>query len=224
MPMPERFINSKVLKYITWPQYKYGCSLASLTCVVNYLYAGQIGVQMPEEVARMLGKEAEDIGWDGGPSDKTLIQWFDQFVKRKRIGGSANIGFARRDVADLSHNRSVCNKFNSVAHDENKVMAKSGANHYLLVAGYFDAAVEPESAYTDDSVRWIVLADHWPGGALSRVPAPLKHCAREAIRALSECGLDLSLCLTNTPVRCKRWRDVRQDVLRRGHKILVFSK
>jgi hypothetical protein len=103
-------------------------------------------------------------------------------------------------------------------------MVLGESNHFLMIAGYFDAAETPNSVYEDSSIRWIVLADHWPGDLLDRLPHGLRGQARKTFRFLADHGLDLGLCLVNTPIRCKRWRDMREDMIERGHRILVFAR
>ena len=224
MTLPGRHVNPKVLQYVTWPQYKYGCSLASLTCVVNYLYAEQIGVQTPQAVATAIGMIADKIGWDGGPSNKTLIRWFERFLKAKNLQGKGSIEFTRRDVEDFDNNNSVCERFNAIAGNENQIMVLGESNHFLMITGYFDAADAPNRVYESSELRWIILADHWPGDVLERIPTKLRQCARQAMDMLAHQGLDLQPSLINTPIRCRRWRDMRQDMIHRGHKILVFGK
>lgn len=224
MAMPQRFVNQRVLQYITWPQYRYGCSLASLTCVVNYLFADKIGIQTPEQVADAIGKRAEDIGWDGGPSNKTLIKWYEQFIKASNLQGAGRIEFTRKDVQDFDDNDSVCSRFDAIVRDPGKIMILSESNHLLLIAGYFDAADDPEEVYESSELRWIVLADHYPGDLLDHLPENLHSYACDAISVLANHGLDLTSCLTNSPVRCRRWRDMRKGLIQKGHRILTFEQ
>lgn len=224
MTMPQRYINQRVLQYITWPQYLYGCSLAALTCVVNYLYAEKIGVQSPREVAKAIGQDAEEIGWDGGPSNRTLIRWFDRFVTAHGLKGKGRIEFGRKDVEDFSENTAVCQRLDAIVRDNNQLMVLGESNHFLLIAGFFEAAEDPDEVYESDAIRWLVLADHNPEDIVERLPESLRFYAREVLSMLAERGFDLRPILVNTPVRCRRWRDMRQDMIHRGHKILVFSR
>ena len=55
--MKDRFVNNRVLESICRPQYRYGCAIAALTSVINYLYSAKLGVVTQEQIARELNLE-----------------------------------------------------------------------------------------------------------------------------------------------------------------------
>ena len=47
----DRFVNNELLGFISRPQYEASCSMSSLTAVINYLFADQIGIKTNKEWA-----------------------------------------------------------------------------------------------------------------------------------------------------------------------------
>ena len=153
--MNERFVNNDVLRYLCRPQYRYGCAIAALTSVVNYLYAGKLGVVTQERLAEELGLKILDIGTKIDPSNDDIMEWFDRFVRERKLRGRAKIFCDRRKRLDFSalRHRIVSPRSILIYHLE---------NHYNIVCGYFGSATDPREAYSNggNTETWLLLADH----------------------------------------------------------------
>ena len=103
----ERFVSNVILESISRPQYKYSCSLAALTAAINFLYSEKIGIQTQEMLAGKLGMDASEVGYNGGPDNEELLEWFGKFVKRVKLHGSCRCYLSKREVKDFSKNDRV---------------------------------------------------------------------------------------------------------------------
>lgn len=194
----DRFINARLLEYISRPQYKLGCSIASLTAVFNYLYANQIGLKTSRELALALGKNVENIGTRGNvPENEDLMHWFDSLVNHYHVKGASSVYFCKTNTKDWEKTILELKEYlkrNDVAFIYNL------ENHYDLVVGYFEHAKEPEYAFEKETAhekhieinRWIVLGDHSP---------------------------------SFDPIWCRRWKTIIDDVQDNPpHCIMLFRK
>jgi hypothetical protein len=109
----DRYIDMRMLEYVSRPQYKYGCSIAALTAVINYLYAEQLGIKTSEELATALGWEIDDIGTKVKPNNDRVMHWFNYLLSEFGLKGSCSIYLKNEDVADFSINSVVFTKFKS---------------------------------------------------------------------------------------------------------------
>ena len=193
----ERYINQNILNCLSRPQQRWGCSLAAITCVINYLYSHVLGIQTQEGIAKVLGLSSHD---PGSPGNQELIDWFNQFTRKKRSGaaihGTGEIKFHADNIEPFSEvNEKVVRAIKNLVHSRRNILVYHLENHYNLVCGYFESAKEPTEAFSDDDPlleRWIVLGDHYP------------------------------LC---DPVSSTRWRDIRADFLEDNrHCFILFSR
>ena len=222
--VPERFINQRVLQYITWPQYKYACSMASLTCVINYLYADEIGIQTPREVGGVLGVNPKRIR---SASRARLQEWFETYLEKKGLDGYTDIGFDSDDVEGFNDNwdddvnDALLARIDRTIRSKKKILVYSTSTHFLLVCGYYDANSDPDDVFIEEpDVRYYILADHSPTG-LSRV---LPRSVKRLLDSHSRTG-DWNLYLPGpNPIKCKRWRDIWQDFLKKKHRFVLFER
>lgn len=162
----KRYIDSRILPTISRPQYDIGCSLASLTAVLNYLYCDDGKIQYStEEIANVLGIRPEDVGTGRGPGNSTLFRWFRKFTEAKKLKGSSSILVDAESVKEWRDNERVFGTVRTAIRKRPQVIVLHHDKHYNLVCGYFENAETPSEAFGKSGVgqRWLILADHSPG-------------------------------------------------------------
>jgi hypothetical protein len=152
--MKDRFVNNRVLESICRPQYRYGCAIAALTSVINYLYSAKLGVVTQEQIARELNLEIRDIGTKIDPGNKAVMEWFSRFVKQHKLHGKVRIFTDNRTRKDFA-------ALNALVKSPNKILMYHLENHYNIASGLYESALKPEGAYSRkaDTNRWLILAD-----------------------------------------------------------------
>ena len=189
--LPKRYINNDLLKYITWPQYKNGCSLATLTCVFNYLFHEVTGILSPVDIGKIIGRDPRKMG---SPGDSQLIKYFKSICEAKEVRGLARMAFrnsAKSKILTAEIDSAICRK--------DSILAYHIAGHYLLVAGYYDGSNRPEEVLVKKpNDRYYIFADHLPDEQ-STIKSIFAHIAK--------IHPDGNLYLPG-PLLCRRWGDV----------------
>lgn len=88
--MSEKYFDAARFACIVRPQYKYNCSMASLTAVFNFLYNMSLS---QEQVMQMLGFKApyDDIKFGAFASNEAVIKWFYMLLDKFELQGVAKI-------------------------------------------------------------------------------------------------------------------------------------
>jgi hypothetical protein len=197
LSLPDRYINTKIVQYTTWPQFKKRCGLASLTCAINYLFAEDHRLYTPREVWSVLEEIfPNDRSAIDNPGNRDLLRFFDYFLVWGGCRGSASREFDANHVQAWQNNASVLARIKSIIRDPKQVLVYHLEKHYNLVCGWYEGAKDPEDVYAQDAnskVVWLILADHSPH--------------------------------RRQPVWSKRWGDIRKDFLRNPkHCFLLFRR
>ncbi|HOD17732.1 MAG TPA: hypothetical protein PKJ14_03700 [Candidatus Cloacimonadota bacterium] len=162
----DRFVNLKLIEYISRPQYNHGCSFAALTGVFNYLYAEQIGLIPAKDLASALNKQVDLIGTRGNvPENEDVMDWFDKLTRYYHVKGYSSVYFSK---ANTSKRASIFLEIKQLLKRRDYAFIYNLSNHYNLVIGYFEHAKIPEEAYKIETEngkpieidRWLILGDH----------------------------------------------------------------
>jgi len=195
--LPDRHLNTKIVQYTTWPQFKKKCGLASLACAINYLYAEDYGLYTPREIWSVLEEIfPDDRSIVNNPGNRDLIRFFSHFLIWRGCEGTASREFDAKDVRTWQNNASVLGRIKRIIQDPRQVLVYHLEKHYNLVCGWYQGAKDPDDVYArgaNSQVVWLILADHSPYG--------------------------------RQPVWSKRWGDIRKDFLRNSkHCFLLFRR
>jgi len=160
----DRYVNNRILKCLSRPQYIYSCGLTSLTCVVNFLWSRKLGIITQEVLARQLGFSAKSSG-EESPGNRTILKWFRKFRAIHHLTGTENL-FLDADSYlapnSVGYEKMVANVKRTVR-SKDTILIHHTANHYNIVCGYFESAEKPDEAYRKDAFvkRWLLLAEHY---------------------------------------------------------------
>lgn len=181
----QRYVNNEILKFISRPQPEVGCSIASLACVINYLYSATIGLKSVEDLSGLLGvADVDDIGRPGHKvSNDKLMYWYGILCKKLLDVRRVCHRFVNReDVTDWSQNELVFTRIRSSVRSRDEILVCHIDGHYNLVCGYYDQAGTVKGANDESNIkyRYLILADH---------------------------------SQPRDPIRSVRWRDVRAEIM-----------
>jgi hypothetical protein len=157
----DRFVNNEILAWLSRPQYAQGCSIASLTTVINYLFAAEIGVRTQEQVAAQVGVQADALDMEGGPANELVLEWFDRFLSRCGLQGQCDVLFDGEDVEDAAQEKTIFSKVNDLVRRNDRILVYHLLHHYNLICGFFESATRAAAVYTPGPAldRWLILAD-----------------------------------------------------------------
>jgi hypothetical protein len=152
--MNDRFVNNRILESVFRPQYRYGCAIAALTTVLNYLYSSRLGIITQEQIGRELNLEIRDIGTKIDPGNKEIMEWFCRFMKKRKLNGKVRV------YTDNGTNK-YFEALKLVVDSPHKILMYHLENHYNIVCGFYDSPTTPTDAYSNDSNAegWLIFAD-----------------------------------------------------------------
>jgi hypothetical protein len=154
--MRNRFVNNEILACTCRPQYRYGCAIAALATVINYLYSSKLGIIKQEQIAEELGMEIQDIGTSIDPGNEDVMEWFARFVQQRKLHGRARIFLNRKKDEEYV-------ALKRVVKSPDKILMYHLENHYNIVCGFYESATKPTDAYSGkaDTEKWLILADQY---------------------------------------------------------------
>jgi hypothetical protein len=162
-----RSVNDRILRSISRPQYPANCSIAALTAVINYLYgAGGRQNVTQEDFASTIGV---DIRTGRGPGNRVLLDWFDTYLKKKKLVGAARLDVEGNDVNNSSPTKDeqIFAHVKKMVDSVDTIYVRHLDDHYNLVCGYFECASRKNEAFSakrpKNFKRWLIMADHWAG-------------------------------------------------------------
>ena len=157
----DRYVNNDLLMHLSRPQYPEGCSTASLTTAVNYLFGAEHGLTAQEEFAAALGIRAGALDTPGGPRNEVLLEWFRTYAGKKGLQAECAILLNGEDVKDSSRNNGVFEELKAIIRGSDTVLVYHLEHHYNIVCGFVEHALKPAEAYAPPAPmqRWLILAD-----------------------------------------------------------------
>ena len=157
----DRYVNNGLLMHLSRPQHHEGCSIASLTTAVNYLFGAEHGLATQEEFTAAIGIPSNDLGIPGGPGNKVLLEWFRAYAGKKGLQAECGILLDGEDVKDSSRNNGVFEELKAIIRGCDTVLVYHLERHYNIVCGFVEHALKPADAYAPPAPmqRWLILAD-----------------------------------------------------------------
>lgn len=226
MELHDRYVNNRLLAYISRPQYENSCSLTSLAAVFNYLYSDRLGLKDSAELAASLGlRSPGESGY--GPGNQTMLQWFDKLCKQYEVAGDCRPYLRGEDVSNerWSDNARVFSGLKEAVRSQHQVLVYHMNNHYNLIVGYFEHSAYPDEAYATGGKlqRWVILGEH---SKYNPIPVVIRKALRfipEQVLSEDTCNLIMERA-GGTPLWSRRWRSIRHDLANTAnHCILIFE-
>ena len=164
----DRYVNNGLLMHLSRPQHPEGCSIASLTTAVNYLFGAEHGLATQEEFAAAIEIPSNDLAIPGGPGNEVLLEWFRAYTGKKGLQAECGILLDGEDVKDSSRNNGVFEELKAIIRGCDTVLVYHLERHYNIVCGFVEHALKPAEAYAPPAPmqRWLILAD----ASLNREP------------------------------------------------------
>ena len=166
----DRFVNNKLVGYVSRPQHKLCCSITALTGVFNYLYADIVGIKTSFELASILKIPIDDIGTTIDPSNSDIMDWFRTIVFELGLNGTCDFFLRDNDIDDLNYNLKSYTKIKETIKCKNNALIYHMDNHYTLIVGFFDSARDSKEVYQPNTSLdwyiksldwWIILGEHY---------------------------------------------------------------
>lgn len=219
----DRYVNNELLQFISRPQYDTSCSMSSLTAIINYLYADQIGIKTTKEWAKEIEIHSPDTRM--APGNQTLLEWFRIVVEKYNLKGNCGYFIQDKDVG-WADNPEVISMLKQAVKSRNHALIYHMSNHYNIIAGYFESSQNPDDAYNDNSKleRWIVLGEHSDFNPIPKIVQKL--IMKLPSKIMSEDAKNLLMERAGSPpIWCRRWGSIRNDLINTpNHCIMIFQR
>lgn len=220
----DRYINNELLGFISRPQYDTSCSMSSLTAVINYLYADQIGIKTTKEWVKDIGIQSPEDRMS--PGNQSVMEWFRMVVKKYHLKGYCGFFIQDEDVEDWDKNPKLIASLKQAVKSNDQVLIYHLSNHYNLIAGYFESSIIPDNAYNAKAKleRWIVLGEHSDYNHLPKILQ--KFIMKLPSKIMSEDAKNLLMERAGSPpIWCRRWGSIRNDLINTpNHCIMSFRR
>ncbi len=221
----DRFLNNKILRVLARPQYPDSGSITSLTAVINYLFSEDIGIQTPDEIAKILKfTSAGDLKINPDVSNETIMKWFRLVLTHYNLKGSCRVAVGLNEIKNFDDSLLSFDYMKNQIPREDRIYVYHLENHFNLVAGYFESAHydQPDKVYSelDNLSKWILLGEHTTNKNLEFILKLLKN-----IPLNFQMKLYIEDKLNPSPIWCRRWKNIRKDFLySQNHCFIQFEK
>lgn len=219
----DRYVNNDLIGYISRPQHGNSCSFTALTAVFNYLFAKRVGIKTSNELAKAIGiKAPKDITGYGNPE---LLRFFEKLCKNYGVVGNCGYFLRGKDVKDWEKNTQIFSNLKVATKSPNTALIYHLSNHYNLIVGYFEHAVNPDDAYNPEATinRWVVIGEHSEYNPIPNLVQVAGKLAASFVHK-EDAYNQLMERATLSPIWSRRWRDLRHDLMSNGnHCILRFN-
>ncbi|HPI71643.1 MAG TPA: hypothetical protein PLF99_09955 [Tenuifilaceae bacterium] len=103
--------------------------MTSLTAVLNYLFAENLGIKTSAELASALGIEPHgEFGY--GPGNETVLKWFRDICRHFGVAGYRRINLRDKEVKNWNNNAKLFASLKDAVKSDNQVLVYHMDKHY----------------------------------------------------------------------------------------------